>query len=436
MTLPALGRAGLPLILLSALLLLGWTFVRMEEMPSLRDLVGSQVSLGDAMHVYDDPRWSTQSVLTENDSSLIKDNLRSDTLYVTQWGMNIGMTNQILSSINLIYIGILSTRVPIIPPFIPNSHIDGAKSLPFGAVFDLPYLRARLQLPILEWQDAKPNNDTKEDFHCWAILNAMPSKIVDLLGVNSVYSQTPKYTLGKRHHLIDELANLIYPEHLASTQRWQTSVPYGGNQPDKHMACFDYLYYASINGEHLDWDVGLSWSAWRAVGQHLRYTPEVQLMAKARLRAVMGLPERAEIPPYIAVHMRRGDFGGWCKGVPIDECLPPVSAYFRRVHEVQEDLANDPGQIQARHVIVQSNERDPAFWEEVKALGYLYIDYDDDEQAGWWAIVIDACIQAMASGFVGTAHSTVSLISERRVQEWNSGVARMVQWGKLGADDH
>ena len=83
-----------------------------------------------------------------------------------------------------------------------------------------------------------------------------------------------------------------------------------------------------------------------------------------------------------------------------------------------------------------TDERDPGFWQDLKALGYSFAEYTTEEQEGWWAIVLDACIQSMASGFVGTAHSTVSLISERRVQEWSGGPTRMVKWGKLGADDH
>ena len=82
------------------------------------------------------------------------------------------------------------------------------------------------------------------------------------------------------------------------------------------------------------------------------------------------------------------------------------------------------------------DERDPGFWQDLTTLGYSFAEYTTEEQDGWWAIVLDACIQSMASGFVGTAHSTVSLISERRVQEWSGGPTRMVRWGKLGADDH
>lgn len=90
--------------------------------------------------------------------------------------------------------------------------------------------------------------------------------------------------------------------------------------------------------------------------------------------------------------------------------------------------------------MVRPDETDPAFWKRVTDKGWNFIDHDAEqtlEKYGeWYAPLIDVVAQSLGAGFVGTDGSTVSLVSGRRVQDWNQGVTRMVKWGKLGADDH
>lgn len=50
--------------------------------------------------------------------------------------------------------------------------------------------------------------------------------------------------------------------------------------------------------------------------------------------------------------------------------------------------------------------------------------------------MLDSVIQSNSIGFVGTDRSTFSILSMRRVVDWNEGVVKMVRWGKKGADDH
>jgi hypothetical protein len=54
----------------------------------------------------------------------------------------------------------------------------------------------------------------------------------------------------------------------------------------------------------------------------------------------------------------------------------------------------------------------------------------------WYPVVLDAVVQGNAHGFVGTDRSTFSMLSGRRVSDWRGGVAKMVKWGKKGADEH
>jgi hypothetical protein len=85
---------------------------------------------------------------------------------------------------NLIYIALLTQRIPIIPDFPPGH--QGRKSgwVPFGKVFDTHRLAASLHIPILEWRDLKNESlptedhqylwDTQNDYKhevlgCWSL---------------------------------------------------------------------------------------------------------------------------------------------------------------------------------------------------------------------------------------------------------------------------
>ena len=91
-------------------------------------------------------------------------------------------------------------------------------------------------------------------------------------------------------------------------------------------------------------------------------------------------------------------------------------------------------------VIMTSDESDPKWWAEVEALGWVKMDHKEmktEEKYGrWYPVILDAAIQASGMGFVGTDRSTFSILSRRRVMDWNDGVTRMFKWGRKGADDH
>lgn len=96
--------------------------------------------------------------------------------------------------------------------------------------------------------------------------------------------------------------------------------------------------------------------------------------------------------------------------------------------------------IPDERVIVTSDEEDEAWWREVAAYGWIRMDhtrFKTDERYGrWHALIIDSIIQSNGLGFVGTDRSTFSMLSRRRVLEWNNGAVRMVLWGRKSADDH
>ncbi|KAJ7873514.1 hypothetical protein B0H14DRAFT_3559239 [Mycena olivaceomarginata] len=76
-----------------------------------------------------------------------------------------------------------------------------------------------------------------------------------------------------------------------------------------------------------------------------------------------------------AIHVRRGDFAGWCPTTqPVDECFAPLSTYARRVEEVREELQHTRG-IEVQRVVLTSDETNATWWEEVAAYGWHRVDH-------------------------------------------------------------
>lgn len=73
---------------------------------------------------------------------------------------------------NLIYLALITDRIPVIPKFTP-SHVlvDGRTGdLPFGDVFDVPRLASLIRSPVLEWRDVKIDDPpVVETMGCWAV---------------------------------------------------------------------------------------------------------------------------------------------------------------------------------------------------------------------------------------------------------------------------
>ena len=112
--------------------------------------------------------------------------------------------------------------------------------------------------------------------------------------------------------------------------------------------------------------------------------------------------------------------------------------------------------MNAKHVIMTSDERDEAWWDLVTAQGWYRLDHSaTSAQYGTWfvlpfpsflfraslaavryPVIIDAVVQSKGMGFVGNDLSTFSMLARRRVEDWQRGVTRTVKWGFKGADDH
>lgn len=68
---------------------------------------------------------------------------------------------------NLMYLAIITQRIPVLPHFTPSAHVHGA-SISAGEIFDLGRLSDSIGLPVLEWKDVKASNSSSVDtLDCW-----------------------------------------------------------------------------------------------------------------------------------------------------------------------------------------------------------------------------------------------------------------------------
>ncbi|KAG6330421.1 hypothetical protein ID866_8669 [Astraeus odoratus] len=368
--------------------------------------------------------------------------------------LTVGTANDVMTIGNLIYLGMITERVPIIPRFIP-SHVGGEQPfLQFSEVFDIARLRKTLRTHILEWDQVKDVNSTLvEPLGCWAVWpataiipNSPPrnSRNSHELNLDISWTQAPSWVKlvepAGNFGSFWSFARLSFPEgREEGIRRAPTPSPLlkEAIPPDDQLLCYDFLYYVSADRPY-EWARDYS-PAWRFVGKHMRWNTTLEKLAEGYARHAMNVPENDPTPPYISIHVRHGDFKAHCHDMALEECYAPLSVYARRVAEVQEELFEKKG-INVTNVIMTSDEGDPEWWAEVRELGWTWVDYAAEqvvEKYGkWYPVLIDAVLQSNGVGFVGTDRSTMTFVALRRVQDWHGGAVRVVKFGSPTADDH
>lgn len=400
--------------------------------------------------------FNSQSIIQGPPTQRFRDNLRNDTKYITSWASS-GWTNDVMTYGNLIYLALITERIPIIAKFL-SSHIDpSAPPFAFGEIFDVPRLSRAIGTPILEWHEVKDSeSQVLDDLGCWSVCESVEkykqdphpraSRTIDRLKLDISWTRTPDWVkltppgIEDDHASFWSLAALGFPQ-VRSDSLGLPNRPSPQHQvsllPDDQLLCFDFLYFI---GAQRPWEWELDYSpAWRFVGQHMRWNASMERLADAHARRAMKVPGNEPTPPYISIHIRHGDFRDQCHGIPLDQCFAPLPIIARRVSEVQEELRAQKG-IDVTQVIMTSDELDPEWWSGVRALGWTWVDYaterTEEIYGKWHPVFIDAIIQSNGAGFVGTHSSTMSTLALRRVQSWHNGPTRIIKWGRLGADDH
>ncbi|KAF8610173.1 hypothetical protein BDV93DRAFT_517351 [Ceratobasidium sp. AG-I] len=464
------GRACAALVLVG-LTLLGTSYLALTMRGVGLVRVGQHGSTTSATP-HDDFTDNSRLLRGHNATARFRDNLSSspDDKYITAWPSS-GWTNDVMAAINLIYLAKMTGRTPVLPPFTP-SHVGSIVEvgpLTFSDIFDIPRLSNEIGMHILEWHQMKTSAvDTSgpsevEKLGCWSAwsLNVPAgnkprySEAPRLYNLDISYTPVPdSFTLSgglKKDQYFTSLwslASLGFPEsrnYFLTRQGSKTLPTTSGTgeklEPDDKMLCFDLLYYVGLANEE-EWAMDYA-PYWKTVGTHMYWAPKLLELAEGYLRRHFGVQAGEPIPPFVSVHVRRADFAGWCPpNMNREACFAPSTAYARRVQEIQDALRARPDSVNARAVLVTSDERDPGWWEEIAELGpeWGWVDHAAEktvEKYGkWYPVVLDAVFQSLGVGFVGTDHSTMTLLSQRRVGDWNGGLSEKVRWGTPGADDH
>jgi len=380
-----------------------------------------------------------------------RDNLRPGAKYITSW-ISAGWTNDVMTYMNLVYLGFLTNRIPIIGMFTP-SHIGGhIPPIDFGEVFDLVRFQEIVQKPVLEWHQVKLRNSTTfDELGCWNIWEAVQEReafprrswVPIHLKLDISYTKVPTWIKiipsyeHDQHSSFSSLATLAFPEIRAdvAVEPIESEQNHVKLPPDEQLLCYDYLYYVC---SHQPFEFEFDYSpAWLHVGQHMHWTPRLEDLADQYVRKSLGVEDGSKTPLWIAIHIRHGDFADWCGSVPVLDCFASISVIARRVEEVKQELLKRKGLV-VNHVIMTSDERNATWWDDVVAQGWYRVDHSKTVEiyGAWYQVLIDAAIQSLGVGFIGTDRSTMSILARRRVQSWQDGAVRTLKWGRLNSDDH
>ncbi|KZT51347.1 hypothetical protein CALCODRAFT_503652 [Calocera cornea HHB12733] len=401
-----------------------------------------------------DPKFAVRNWVRGPPTRRATENLKPDVNYITTF-VSSGWTNDVMTYGNMLYLSLLTQRVPILGPFVPSHLSQTAGYIPFGDVFDVPRLARDMGAPVLEWGDVKDADaGVEEELGCWSAWMGTSRSVSEprWSWVPSVFNLDLSYTpLPYDHKMYPENDN---EPHLLHGKLMQLGFPAGraralsqssprtnthGNTlaPSEQLLCFDQLYAVSVE---LQWEWFQDSSpVWRFVGRHMRWNKNAEALARLYLARHWGLEKSEPIPPFISVHARRGDFGDKCKffGKNGTACLPSLNQLRRRIGEVQTKLLQKG--VSTDRVLITSDEKDPQWWEDIRQAGYTWIDHaqarTDALYGEWYSPLLDGIFHSLAAGFVGTDQSTMSLLAARRVEEWNAGPTAFLMWVGVAEED-
>lgn len=202
-------------------------------------------------------------------------------------------------------------------------------------------------------------------------------------------------------------------------------------EPDDRMLCLDTTFFtgsrilkpAYIPNVDLEPPRIYEGEGWTEAGQYLRFSSGVEELADIYLIELFRVSHIRHVPPFISVHIRRGDFQS-ARG------LTSLEMYTDAVQRVRDKLNrrmdNPDGWTGAGHehqkyfrgvrgedyaVVATTDEApDSDFVRQLREeLGWKVVDHEAMNTVGelgaWYPTMVDAAILARGRGFVGCVRS-------------------------------
>lgn len=175
---------------------------------------------------------------------------------------------------------------------------------------------------------------------------------------------------------------------------------------------------------------GYEGHGWIEAGQHLRFSAHLEDLATLYLQDLFS---GTTIPPFIAVHIRRGDFQS-ARGLTSLEAFTDGVERARHRLDWRMDHPDEwvgAGHAQQRYwkgvrgkdyaVVATTDEKpDSDFVRQLREeLGWKVVDHDrmrtEEELGAWYPTMIDAAMLARGRAFVGcVAQACLSLLAPRQ----------------------
>ncbi|KAM0753009.1 hypothetical protein T439DRAFT_187623 [Meredithblackwellia eburnea MCA 4105] len=390
-----------------------------------------------------------------------------------------GHANQFISIGKLLYLGKLLNRVVLIPTLLPV-HFD-APPANFSDFFDLPRFYHDAQIPALEFSTVKsigkPGSQQNEGLSCWSTQEVtvghanLQEQSLDVHNIWVDHWAMPQLSRGLGGHDIafdsmrmfdfEEWARKDWIARVKEDMLPQQSENFEGDKrqnlkvgfdpintppPDDQIMCLDntlflgpVMFPPAFTGDiPLEPAVPGEGLSWMGATQFIHFTQQVEDVADEYLMGLFGVTSPSRIPPFISVHLRRGDFKEFAGLTALEKYQAAVNRVVANLQQRLDDPEawRGPGKANFRHfgiparkyqVLTTTDEPTGSpFIDEVRALGWKVLDHGAlntaQERGGWWPTILDAAILARGQSFVGTDRSTFSHLAGLRVKYWHGGL--------------
>ncbi|GAA6059708.1 hypothetical protein JCM10212_000236 [Sporobolomyces blumeae] len=421
----------------------------------------------------------------------LRSQLKPGVRYATSMSYG-GHANQMISIQKLLYFATITNRVPIIPSLIPV-HIDNGGPQDISTFYDLTRLYHESGIPALEMSQVKvidpERKQQNEDLACWSVQEAtagfpnFEAISFDLHGIYVHHWPLPPLARGAggfdlafdalkifdndvnyknawidrvrreflpqkpREHGLEEIS--VEDEKAREANMKEGFDPRHAPAPDDQIVAFDNSLFLGptmfppidLADDPVEPTVAGEGQSWIEVGQYLHFTDLVERRADEYLARLFGVKSIDHVPPFITVHLRRGDFAEFAGYTDLDKYVAALDRVRTRLQARLDDPLgfSGPGRKNFRSyglkaseyaVVATTDERsDSPFVAQVKGLGWHVLDHERFETketfGGWWPTLLDMAVLARGKSFVGTERSTYTHLAGLRVKYWRGGVVEL-----------